>query len=181
MPHQQINVEVTTPAPAAAVYALLREGATWPRWSPLGSFAMERPGHPESEGLGAVRVFCTGRVTTREEVVELVDDRRFSYRMLSGLPLRDYRSDIDLLPTDDGTIITWHSAFDAKIPGTGRLLRRALGQFIERCARGLAAEAGRDHTSAKRSTATPDDDRSTAALSSPVVRSGPNSDGELAG
>ncbi|MEN3608460.1 SRPBCC family protein [Plantactinospora sp. ZYX-F-223] len=141
MARKEIDVRVHTTASPAVVYALLIDGAGWPGWSPLGSFELERPGADEPEGVGAIRVFRTGRVTSRERVVERVPDRRFSYELLSGLPLRDYRADVDLTPERGGTSIRWHSTFTAKVPGTGWLYRRALGRFIGRVAAGLAAHA----------------------------------------
>jgi len=136
---QTIDVTAHSPADAAALYALLADGASWPTWSPLGSFELERPGGSEREGVGAVRVFRTGRYTSREELVELVPGRRLSYVLLSGLPLRGYRADIDLTPNGTGTEIRWHSTFRPKVPGTGWLYRVALTRFIRRCANGLAA------------------------------------------
>jgi len=136
-----IDKTATTSADPAVVYALLRDGATWPEWSGLGSFELERPGRDEPEGLGAIRVFRTGRVTNREEIVELVPNRRFSYVQLSGLAIRGYRADVDLEPGEDGTVIRWRSSFRPKVPGTGWLYRRALSRFIEHTVEGLAGRA----------------------------------------
>jgi Polyketide cyclase / dehydrase and lipid transport len=138
---QEISVRSWSAASPAEVYGLLRDGATWPVWSPIDSFELERQGADGGENLGAQRIFRTGRATSREEIVELVADRRFSYALLSGLPMRSYRADVDLEPRDGGTAIHWHSTFAAKWPGTGGLMRRALGRFIQRCADGLAAYA----------------------------------------
>jgi hypothetical protein len=145
----QIDVTAHSTADAATVYALLADGATWPTWSPIGSFELERPGAPAPEGLGAIRVFRTGRVTSREELVELVPGRRLSYALLSGLPLRGYRADVDLTPDSTGTRIRWQSRFTPKVPGTGWLYRLMLGRFIQRTADGLAAHAAK----AQRATA----------------------------
>jgi hypothetical protein len=141
MARQHIDVRVRTTADPDRVYELLVDGAGWPVWSPLGSFELERPGDDEPEGVGAIRVFRTGRVTSRERVVERVPGRRFSYELVSGLPLRGYRANIDLTPDGDGTIIRWHSSFTARIPGTGWFYRRVLDSFLRRCAEGLAAHA----------------------------------------
>jgi hypothetical protein len=138
---QVIDQTATTSAEPSVVYALLRDGASWPEWSPLGSFELERAAEDEPEGLGAIRVFRTGRITNREEIVELVPNRRFSYAQLSGLAIRGYRGDVDLEPTDGGTLIRWHSSFDPKVPGTGWLYRRQLSSFIEQTVKGLAARA----------------------------------------
>jgi Polyketide cyclase / dehydrase and lipid transport len=136
-----IRLDQTIAATPADVYALLRDGASWPVWSPLGSFELERPGVEEPEGLGAIRVFRTGRIATREEIVQLLPERRFSYVLLSGLAIRNYRADVDLEPTGRGTVIHWHSAFTAKVPGSGWLYRRQLARFIGQLVQGLAAHA----------------------------------------
>jgi hypothetical protein len=141
MARQRIEHEATTTADPATVYALLRDGATWPTWAPIDSFELERPGADEPEGLGAVRVLRSGRVTGRDTIAELVPDRRFSYTHVSSLPVRDYRGDVDLEPVAEGTRIRWVSAFDPKIPGTGRIMRRALDGFVAKLASGLAEHA----------------------------------------
>jgi hypothetical protein len=137
-----IDVSAQSSADADTVYALVESGATWPTWTGLGSFELERPGEGAVEGVGAIRVFRTWPFTSREEIVERVPGRRLSYVLLSGMPLRDYRADIDLTPNADGTAIRWHSTFDATVPGTGWFWRWFLGRFIRDCANGLAREAG---------------------------------------
>jgi uncharacterized protein YndB with AHSA1/START domain len=133
----EIDVRVTTTASPAAVYALLRDGSTWPTWSPIESFELRTEGTDEREGIGAVRVFRTGRVASVERIVELVPNSRLSYVLDHGLAIRDYRADVDLTPGQ----IRWHSTFDAKVPGTGWLYHRTLNRFIQRCAEGLATRA----------------------------------------
>ncbi|WP_091315665.1 SRPBCC family protein [Amycolatopsis tolypomycina] len=135
---QRISVRARTAAPADAVYALLRDGASWPRWSPLGSFELVRAGAGEPEGLGAIRLFKTGGVRSYEKIVALEPGRRFGYALERGLPLRDYVAYVDLSPRDGGTDIHWHSTFEPKIPGTGWFYRWFLGSFIRRVAAGLA-------------------------------------------
>ena len=141
MAEQTISARSWTPAGPAAVYELLVDGATWPVWSPIDSFELEREGHEGGESLGAVRVFRVGRARSREEIIDLQPEQRFGYALLSGLPLRGYRAAVDLEPRDGGTAIHWHSTFRAKVPGTGRLFRRFLGGFVQRCADGLASHA----------------------------------------
>jgi hypothetical protein len=139
----EIDVSARSTADVATVYGLLADSSLWPTWAPLGSFELERPGQATPCGLGAIRIFRTGTVKSREEIVELIPDRRLSYTLLSGLPLRGYRADIDLTPDRDGTAIRWHSRFTAAIPGTGWFYRWFLGRFIRRCADGLAAHAAK--------------------------------------
>ena len=48
----------------------------------------------EPEGVGAIRRFTTGRTVSVERVVRFERDRAFSYELISGLPLVDYRADL---------------------------------------------------------------------------------------
>jgi uncharacterized protein YndB with AHSA1/START domain len=140
---QVIDITVTTPAGPAAVYALLADGASWPSWSPIDAFELEREGAGAPEGVGAVRRFRNGRVGGRDTIVELVPDRRLGYTHVSSLPVRDYRANVDLEPDGAGTRIRWRASFRPVVPGTGALLRIALGRFLRRCAEGLADHAAR--------------------------------------
>jgi len=141
MGRQHIEHHATTSGDPATVYALLREGASRPSWSPIDAFDLERHGESEPEGVGAVRVLRSRRVTGRDTIVELVPDRRLSYTHTSRLPVRDYRGDIDLTPVAGGTEIRWATSFEPKYPGIGGLLRRGLDGFIGECTKGLAARA----------------------------------------
>jgi hypothetical protein len=140
-----IEYTVSTSATPAAVFTLLKDGSTWPEWSPLGSFELLERGDGEPEGLSAVRLFTTGRHKSVEKVVTITPDSEFSYVLLEGLPLRDYRAVISLVPRPgaEGTTITWRSTFHAKTPGTGWLYRLALGRFIGKTVRGLGEAAAR--------------------------------------
>jgi uncharacterized protein YndB with AHSA1/START domain len=135
------HIEATAHSDAApdAVFALLADGATWPRWSPIESFELERPGNPPPEGPGAIRVFRRGRTVGRDQLVDVVPGERLVYVSLSGVPVRDYRGEVELTPSLAGTDIKWQASFTPKVPGTGWLLERGLRRFLGECATGLAA------------------------------------------
>jgi hypothetical protein len=137
------HIEVTKHSTASpeAVFALLVDGNTWPSWSPIESFELERAGDPPPEGVGAIRVFRRGKTIGRDQIVEIVPARRFGYVSLSGLPVRDYRAHIDLDPEGAGTTIRWQASFAPKVPGTGWLLERGLRRFLCECTAGVAAYA----------------------------------------
>jgi hypothetical protein len=138
------TIDVTAHARATrdAIFRLLMDGTTWPRWSPIDAFHLERPGDPPPEGLGAIRVFQRGRTTGRDEIVGFVPGSRLEYVSLSGLPVRDYRAVVDLDDDSNGTTIHWHAQFFPKVRGTGWLLERGLERFLTACARGLVGDAG---------------------------------------
>jgi hypothetical protein len=135
------DIEVTerTAADPATVYALLRDGSTWPQWSTIDSFTLEKEGDGEPEGVGAVRIFRRGRVVGRDEILGFTPGSAFSYRHIKGLPVRAYRGDVELRQQNGGTEIRWRVTFTPLIPGTGRLMRRALTRFLGKTVRGLAA------------------------------------------
>lgn len=138
----QIDVTEQTSADPTTVYALLRDGSTWPQWSSLDSFELEKEGEGEPEGVGAIRIFRNGRITGRDEILGFTKDRTFRYAHINGLPVRDYRGEVDLRPTDGGgTTIHWRVSFAPKLPGTGWLVHKALTRFIRAITRGLARHA----------------------------------------
>jgi hypothetical protein len=141
MRRRHIEVAAHSRATADAIFALLTDGSTWPRWSPIDAFELEREGDPPPEGPGAIRVFHRGRTTGRDEIVDVAPDRHLGYVSLSGVPVRDYRADVELTLSVDGTDIRWRATFLPKMPGTGWLLERELRRFLRQCAQGLADHA----------------------------------------
>lgn len=138
-----IDLRVASAASPEAVHALLRDGASWPEFSSLGSFELERSAPDGSEGVGAIRVFRTGRIVTREEIVLVEEPHRFAYVLLSGLPIRDYRADVQLARATSGTVIHWRSAFRGTVPGVGWFVRRRLEGFLADLIERLAAYAAK--------------------------------------
>jgi uncharacterized protein YndB with AHSA1/START domain len=129
----------TSAAPPAAVWELMKAGETWPSWSPIGSFRLERPGDDAPEGLGAIRVFTTRGLKNRERITELEEGRVLGYTSLSGLPIRDHVARVTLTASGSGTLITWSESFSPKLPLVASFLKR----FVQQCADGLAAGAVR--------------------------------------
>ena len=110
-----IEVEATgaTSAAPERVWALLGDLAHWPDWSSFDAVEVERPGDPPPHGVGAIHVMISGggKYRVREEVLAYEPSKHYAYRMLSGLPLRDYRADVTLEPNGGGTTVAWRSTF----------------------------------------------------------------------
>lgn len=128
-----VHVEARSAAGPDAVFALLADTRSWLEWSPMVAAEVVEtvPGiHPE--GVGALRRFKAPRRRTWsvERVVRYEPGRAHSYELVSGLAIRDYLAEVILRPDGDGTAITWHSTFEAKVPGTGWLYRSMLQTFI---------------------------------------------------
>jgi uncharacterized protein YndB with AHSA1/START domain len=138
MGHKQIDVRQLIPAPPAAVFAVLADRSQWPAWSGHTGFERVRPGAAGPDDVGSVALLRSGRRrVVREEIVEVVGDRRLGYTLLAGLPLRNYRADFELTPVPDGTEVHWSSRFDAP-PGFGWIYVAALRRFTRRLLGGLA-------------------------------------------
>ncbi len=131
------SVSVWSPAPPAVVFGLVRDGSTWPLWSPIGSFRLAKEAPGGGEGVGAIRRFKTGIAGSTEEITELVPDRRLADRQLTGVPIKDHVASVELEPARGGTTIVWNESFRTRWPGLPLFLK----WFIRRCANGLAAKA----------------------------------------
>ena len=143
MTRWSVNAEARTTAPPDVVWPLLGQARRWSEWSTVSRADLEREGTPPPDGVGAIRRFRTGFVTSREEVVEFEPPRRLVYTMLSGLPVRGYRAAVELHPDDGGTRITWASTFDGAPRGTAWFWRGFLRFTIRSFARRLARAARR--------------------------------------
>jgi Polyketide cyclase / dehydrase and lipid transport len=139
-------------APPEVVFDVVADGPGWVEWTSVRRSTYEREGVPAPHGVGAIRNFAIKvplrrdryRVVSREECVGYDRPRRFSYTLLAGLPIRDYRADVDFESDPSGgggTVISWAGSFEPKIPGTGLLLRTFLRRTVQRFATSAARHA----------------------------------------
>ena len=138
----EILAETVSDAPPERVFALLAAGDRWQEWA--GPFVprsrWQVPGDPVG-GVGAVRRLGVGPLVSLERITEHQAPTRLSYVVDSPAPYRGYRSTVELTRTGSGTRITWRSAFEPVVPGTGPLLRWFLGAVVRSFARNLARRA----------------------------------------
>jgi hypothetical protein len=142
MARQSFSVTRATEAPREAVWALVSNAASWKDWAGVLVSSLEKEGDPSPDGVGAIRKLGPRPFGSREQVVVWEPPYHLGYVILSGIPVRNYRADIILreVPASGSdpaeTTITWSATFDAKLPGTGALLRVVLkamiGRFAER-------------------------------------------------
>jgi hypothetical protein len=138
----EVKAEAISTASPSRVYALLKDGSTWPKWTIFDSHEIERPGDVELMGVGSIRVFRTGYSESHEKIVALIPNQRLSYELTGGLPMLDYHADIDLEPLpNDGTRILWRSQFRPKYFGTGWFWKGVMNRAIRQVSRDLAKGA----------------------------------------
>lgn len=138
-------------APPEIVWEVMTDHQLYSRWSPSSRVDLEVEGSPEPNGVGAVRAFRTGPVSTREEVTAFDPPHRMAYRALGmPLPVRNYRSEMVLVGSGDGSSceLHWDSWFEIVIPLTGGILRQFMASAVAKFAAGIAEEAQRRAQSA---------------------------------
>jgi uncharacterized protein YndB with AHSA1/START domain len=129
-------------APIEAVWSLVSQADRWREWASFTVSKLERAGAPVPDGVGAIRNFGFPVFTSREEVVAFEPPTHLGYTLLSGLPLRDYRSDVTLTPSPDGgTDIEWRSSFGPPWPASGWFWSGFMAVLLRDFARRLAKAA----------------------------------------
>jgi uncharacterized protein YndB with AHSA1/START domain len=139
--------EFTVPSLAspATVFEVIADATRWREWAgpAVAVSEWDREGDPAPGGVGAVRKLGRWPALSREEITEYDPPHHLAYTILSGLPVRGYHADVDVLATTTGSMIRWAGAFEPKIPGTGALFAVALERIVRGFAHGAAREAER--------------------------------------
>ena len=92
-----------------------------------------------------MRVIRGAGLTMVEEIDGFDPPSSLSYRLLTGLPLRDYTSRVLFTAVNGGTHITWRSTFLPKVPGTGWALEALVRSMFSRTLKGLATKFAHGH------------------------------------
>jgi uncharacterized protein YndB with AHSA1/START domain len=135
-----VEARASSGAPREKVWDVLANVPRWAEWGPWKSSDYEREGTPAPGGVGAVRVLKRPAMTLREEVTEFEPPERMAYKLLSGMPVRDYRAEVTLYEAGAGSEILWRSEFDA-LPGVGHLYRTQLQKAFENITESAARRA----------------------------------------
>ncbi|MCR6489752.1 SRPBCC family protein [Amycolatopsis sp. OK19-0408] len=136
---------------SASPEALLEREADGPRWAEWGKPLIvqarwKRQGADEPAGVGAVREVGLWPVLIREETVEYEPGRRHVYTFFGANPIKDYRAEVVVTPTDGGgTHLRWTGSFTEPVRGSGPALAALLERVIRLFSGKLvkAAETGR--------------------------------------
>lgn len=130
-------------APPEIVFDVLTDHRRYPEITSLRKAELEREGEPAPNGLGAIRVLTLAGPPMREEVIAYEPPRRFSYTILSGLPVRDHVGTVELDPSDGGTKVTYAIHTTPTVPIGGAAVIAVLKQAIKSLLAGVAKESER--------------------------------------
>lgn len=125
------------------VFDLLTDHRGYSKLTPLRTAELEREGEPAPNGVGAIRVLGAIGPPLREEVLAYEAPSRFSYTLLSGLPVRNHVGTVELAPQGDGTKITYAVRTIPTIPVAGFAVVAGIKQGIKQLLNGIVAEAER--------------------------------------
>jgi uncharacterized protein YndB with AHSA1/START domain len=130
-------------APPEVVFDVLTDHRGYAELTPLRRSELEREGEPNPNGVGAIRVLTAVGPPMREEVIAYERPRRFSYKVLSGLPVRDHVGTASLEAAGEGTRVTYALRTTPTIPYAGSVVMLVLKRAISQLLDGVSAEAER--------------------------------------
>lgn len=130
-------------APPEIVFDVLTDHRRYAEMTSLRKAELEREGDPAPNGLGAIRVLTVVGPPMREEVIAYERPRRFSYTVLSGLPVRDHVGTVELTPSDGGTKVVYAVHTTPTVPIGGFALIAGVKQGIKTLLNGVTKESER--------------------------------------
>jgi len=96
---------------------------------------VENQGDPASQGVGSIRTITIGKVKVRERLESINAPKSFTYRILSGAPMKDHLAKGEFIPQGASTEIRWTVEFTPKIPGIGWFValvtKKAVNRYID--------------------------------------------------
>jgi uncharacterized protein YndB with AHSA1/START domain len=130
-------------APPETVFDVLTDHRRYADITPMRKSALEREGEPVPNGVGAIRVLSSVGPPLREEVLVYEPPSRFSYKLLSGAPVRDHVGTVQLTPAGENTTVTYAVRTIPTLPLVGGAVVAVTRQAIKQLLSGISTEAER--------------------------------------
>ena len=130
-------------APAETVFEVLTDHGRYAEITPLRKSVLERQGEPGPNGVGAIRVLSVAGPPLREEVIAYEPSTRFSYKLLSGLPVRDHVGTVELTSQDGGTKVVYAVRTTPTVPLAGAAVVAVVKVGVKQLLSGIASESER--------------------------------------
>jgi uncharacterized protein YndB with AHSA1/START domain len=130
-------------APPETIFEVLVDHRAYSSITRLRRSELEREGEPAPNGAGAIRVLGAVGPPLREEVLTYEEPSRFSYKLLSGLPVRDHVGTVELTAHEDGTRMTYAVRTMPTVPLVGAAVVGVVKLGVKQLIDGVSAEAER--------------------------------------
>ncbi|HYJ22029.1 MAG TPA: SRPBCC family protein, partial [Solirubrobacterales bacterium] len=122
---------------------VLTDHARYSEITPLRKSALEREGEPAPNGVGSIRVLSAVGPPLREETIAYEAPTRFSYTLLSGLPVRDHVGTVELTAEGGGTKVVYAVRTTPTVPLAGGAVVAVVKIGIKQLLGGIAKESER--------------------------------------
>jgi len=130
-------------APPETIFEVLVDHRAYSSITPLRRSELEREGEPSPNGAGAIRVLGAVGPPLREEVLTYEQPKRFSYKLLSGLPVRDHVGTVELTAHEGGTRMIYAVRTMPTVPLVGAAVVGVVKLGVKQLIDGVSAEAER--------------------------------------
>lgn len=130
-------------APPEIVFDVLTDHRGYAEITPMRKVELEREGDPAPDGVGAIRVLHSVGPPLREEVISYQPPSRFSYRLLSGAPVRDHVGTVAIEPAGAGAKITYAVRTIPTLPVGGAAVVAVVKLGVKQLLNGIVAESER--------------------------------------
>ncbi len=130
-------------APPETVFEVLTDHAGYSKLTPLRKSELERQGETDPNGVGAIRKLTVVGPPMREEVIAYEVPSRFSYTVLSGLPVRDHVGTVELSEQGGGTRMVYAIRTQPTLPVVGFAVVAGIKQAVKGLIDGIAKESER--------------------------------------
>jgi uncharacterized protein YndB with AHSA1/START domain len=137
------TLERNVAAPPEVVFEVLTDHRGYADITPVRRVDLVREGEPAPNGVGAIRALHVAGPPLREEVLTYEPPSRFSYRLLSGAPVRDHVGTVDVTPEGEGTRVTYAVRTMPTVPVGGRVVVGVVKLAIKQLLNGIVAESER--------------------------------------
>jgi uncharacterized protein YndB with AHSA1/START domain len=130
-------------APPETVFDVLVDHRGYAEITPLRKVELEREGDPAPNGVGAIRVLHSVGPPLREEILTYEEPNRYSYKLLSGLPVRDHVGTIELTPGEERTKVTYAVRTMPTLPVVGTVVVGVIRLGVKQILSAVAKESER--------------------------------------
>ena len=132
-------------APPEALFDAITDHRRYSEYTDLRRAELEREGDEEPNGAGAIRSLHLVGPPMRERITAFERPRRFSYEILSGLPVRDHVGTVVLDEDGGGTLMSYRVVTTPTLPVGGSalvaILRLATSRLIDGVQRDVESRA----------------------------------------
>ncbi|MFD7834455.1 SRPBCC family protein [Streptomyces sp. NPDC059761] len=149
------EVRRTADAPPETVFGVFTDHRRYAALlTVIRSSVLEREGDPAPNGVGAVRKLHMPGVTVREQVTAYERPGRYSYQLVSGLPLRHFSATVTFNPVQhQRTEVVYSVTLEPRLsvlkPVIGKAAKKAIADFtdaaVTRAESLTASTASKDH------------------------------------